>query len=247
MSKKGIRISDLAFVCGMLSLIVFSHVVLSGYSADASPMSPVLMQGGGVSYNLQVNERATDLEYNARRMLLSLGSAQLSYAASTSSNRFADLHELLSAGYIQPNLTGGTMVSGYSVSFYLPSGKRGFTLTAESQDFTLRSFLMTENQRVVLLTPAVLSDPTEAWETVRAMESELYYTEGSYKYLQSLMLLNYDPPLQVRINAEKSNYILSSLVVADDGFYAVDDSLIYFSSFMSYMIGDTRSLEEFDY
>jgi len=245
MDKRAFSFSDVTIACGLISLIVFAHVALTGRSASAAPTSPLLMQGEGVSYEMQVNENATNLEYNARNTLSMLGSAQMSYAASTSSGRYGELSELLSAGLLQPNQTGGTMVSGYSISFYLPPGRHGFTMTADAVDLTLRSFLLTENQKVVLLTPSVESDPNESWKTVRLMESELYGSEGRYDFLHGIPLINYDPPLQVRMNSERTNYVINAFIVGEDGMYTVDDSLIYSSAFMSYMIGDTRVIEEF--
>ena len=242
MRTKVFKTTDLAVLCALIALIVFGHAAMSGRTAHAAPSASLLMQGAGVSYELQINEHATDLEYNARDTLAMLGSAQMAYAANTSSGKYAEIDQLLRAGYLQPNQSGRTMVSGYSISFYLPGGRRGFSLIAESHDFSLRSFLISENQEVILLTPSVLGDPNSSWETVRAMESELQYTEGRFDFLHGLQLLNYDPPLQVRLNAERTQYLLCSFKTDENDLFDIDDSIIYMSSLRSYMIGDTREV-----
>lgn len=238
-------ISDVAIICGLFGLVVFGHFTLAGNRANATGLYPLLMQGQGASYGITVNEQASNMEENARLALRQLGSAQLAYASGESGHgRYAWLHELHQSGYLPPNLTGRTITTGYSITFYLPQGKRGFTLIAEPLDFDYRPFMLTENQGIVLLTPSVMADPTESWQTVRTMESEVRNESGRFDYFQGLQFLNYDPPLQVRLNVEQTRYSLHSFLEGEESGWVLDDSLIYSDVFASYMIGDIRPPEE---
>jgi hypothetical protein len=238
----GLHLTDGAIVCGLIALIVFAHLTLSDRPASATGLRPLLLQGEGMSYGITVNENAGQTEYNARYALLQIGSAEAAYASSHSSGQFAWLHELHSSGYIPPNQTGRTIITGYSIAFYLPQGKHGFTLIAEPLDFAYRPFMLTENQEVVLLTPSVQSDPTESWETVRTMESEARQDGGLYDYFAGLQLFNYNPPLQVRLDIDRARYVLHSFIELDSG-YKLDESLVYYEPYVSYMVGDTRPVE----
>jgi len=237
-------ISDTAIFCGLLALIVFGHFSMAGSRANASGLYPLLLQGAGAVYGITVNERASDVEENARLALRQLGSAEMAYASGeSSSGRFAWLHELHQAGLLPPNLTGRTITTGYSITFYLPQGKRGYTLIAEPLEYDFRSFMLTENQQIVLLTPSVMTDPTEGWQTVRAMESEVRNDTGRLDYFRGLEFFNYDPPLQVRLNVEQSRYTLHRFIENEDTGWLIDDSLVYADTFASYMVGDTRPPE----
>ncbi len=244
---KSISKTDIAIFCGIAALILFGHTLLVSGPANASGLAPLLMQGAGFSYMPIVNQNASQLEYNARDMLYTLGSAQLSYATNVTNGKFAELQELKNIGYLQPNVTGGLLVGEYSITFYMPRNKRGFTLVAEPDNFDLRAFMITENQDVVLITPTVLPDPTEAWGTVRAMESEALHNTNRYDYFLGMQLLSYDPPLQIRLNAERTSYSLHSLLEGGQYGFTLDESLVYIDSFASYLAGDTREFESDSY
>ncbi len=241
------RIPDISLICGLIALIVFGHVsLLQKNAAHAGNQANLKLQGAGFScysYSVQVNEQSMALEYNARRKLYELGAAQASYSSYVTNGKYAWLQELVTTGYLRPNDSGATLIPRYSITCYLTSGRRGFTLVAEPQDFDLRSFMLTENQQVVLLTPTVEGDPNEDWESVRRMETEFAYEKGYYDYLDALQLLSYDPPLQVRINRERDRYVIHRLREHPEAGYVVDDSLMYSLVFASYMIGDTREFE----
>ena len=245
--KERLRTSDIAIFCGIAALILFGHSVIADRSANAAGLTPLLMQGSGISYLPVVNENASQLEFNAREMLYTIGSAQLSYATNVANGRYAELQELKNIGYLQPNVTGGLLVGSYSITFYLPQNKHGFTLVAEPDTLDLRPFMITENQDVVLLTPSIMTDPTEAWETVRAMESEMLYDTNRYGFFNGLQLLNYDPPLQVRLNAEQTSYALHSFSEGGTYGFTLDESIVYIDSFASYLAGDTRDFEDVSY
>jgi len=243
-----LRFSDVSIFCGLIALIVFGHATMWRRPAHAGALSPLMLQGTGaayMSYAAPVNERATALEYNARWALLELGAAESGYASSRPDASYAYLQELVTAGYLQPNQTGRSLASSYSITFYINSSRQGFTLVAEPLDIDLRPFMLTENQQVVLLTPSVYGDPNEAWATVRQMENSLLYDKGRYDFLNSLQLIGYDPPLQVRLNRERTSYALHSLIADPEGEFYVDDSLIYIGNFASYMLGDIRQLEDY--
>lgn len=233
--------SDIPIFLGILALIVFGHACFNYNPAQAAGFTRLLLQGAGAGYMVDSsNDRATDLEYNARRVLAQLGSAQISYSLDHGDDTYAWLHNLIREGYLAPNESGGTLVNSYSITFYLPSARGGFTLVAESRNLDLRSFLITENQDVVPLTPTVIENPNDDWATVRAMEETLYYDYGGYDYLNSLFLYSYNPPLGLRLNLEKTGYILFAYKEEDE-ILVPDDELIYIDNLSSFMIGDTRS------
>ena len=79
------KLSDLTILFGLIARILFSHIATSPPPASASVVNPLRMQGAGPGYAPLINERATELEYEARYALYELGAAQVSYAGSTSS------------------------------------------------------------------------------------------------------------------------------------------------------------------
>ncbi len=235
-----LRPSDISIFIGLVALLVFCHMAISDRPASAGVVNPLLMQGAGSSYfGLEINERATELEINARNKLYELGSAQLAYSRSTHSGNFAHFQELISNGYIQPNMTGRTLTSDYSISFFFPERKRGFTLIAQPMKIDLRAFMITENMEVILMTPSIDSDPNESWATVRAMESELKSTEGRFSFLKGFQLLEYEPPLQIRLDADRKEFVLVSFD-SDEYGLKLDDTMVFSSSMSDYLIGDTR-------
>ena len=127
------KLSDIAIVGGIIALIIFAFLTRLDSPARGTSVPVLFMQGGGVSYGAAVNDRATELEYACRDKLYELGGAEAGYAQYVASGKYAYLDELIYQGYLTPNVSGGTLVSGYSISFYLPPGKRGFTLVAEGQ------------------------------------------------------------------------------------------------------------------
>jgi hypothetical protein len=150
------------------------------------------------------------------------------------------LHNLVRDGYLAPNKSGGTLVNSYSITFYLPSARDGFTLIAEPDSLDLRSFMIDENLDVVPVTPSVLEDPNSDWMTIRAMEDTLHGDYGSYDYLNSFLLFSYNPPLGLRLNLEKTSYIIFAFKEEDE-VLSPDDTLVYVDNLSSYMIGDTRA------
>ncbi len=239
MTRTKPRYTDIAIFCALVGMIVFGHLTLGGGTAHAS----LLMQGAGLSYTQPVNERATDLEYNAREALASLGAAEYSYSTNRTAGQYAYLQDLVRSGYLQPNQTGKSLAASYSITFYLPSGHQGFTLVAEPLQNDLRPFMISDNRQVVLITPSVQGDPNQDWASVRETENEIYWSSGLYEYLNGFKLLSYDPPLQVRLNREGTSYVLVPFSKNREGMYIPDDSLVYIASFAGYMIGDTRQIE----
>lgn len=239
MGPKNIN-KDIPIFLGILALIIFGHACFNYNPALARGLPQLLLQGNGGGYASEpVNERATDLEYNARRMLYQLGSAEAGYSEYYNKGTYAWIQNLVNDGYLQPNDSGATLVNSYSMTFYLSDGHLGFTIVAESNDFDLRSFLIDENQLVVPITPVVMEDPDESWTFIRELESTLYYDYGGYDYLNSLLLLNYDPPLGLRLNRERTGYLLFEFAEADE-VLVPNDELHYISNLTSYMLGDTR-------
>ena len=233
--------SDTAIFGGILALIIFAHACFSYCPAHASGITHLLLQGNGGGYAvLPQNDQATDLEYNARRMLAQLGAAQAGYAIDHGDETYAWLHSLTREGYLAPHASGRTLVNSYSITFYLPSARGGFTIIAEPRSFDLRSFMITENMNVTPLSPTVIENPDDDWATVRAMEDTLLYDYGGYDYLNSFLLYSYDPPLGLRLNREKTSYVLFAYK-EEDGLLVPDDELVYIDNLSSYMIGDTRN------
>lgn len=236
-------ITDISIISGLLALIIFGHLTMWRGSAQAGSFPTLQLQGTGsayASYSEPVNERLGEFERNVREMLYDLGAAEYSYAASRPEGRYGYLDELVQHGYMMPNQTGSTLVANYSISFYLPGGRRGFTLVAEPESLDLRSYMLTENQQVVLITPTVMDDPSEDWETVRNMMGNFMEERGYYDYLGPMQLLSYTPPLQIRLNRERTAYIIHQLMENPEAGFIPDEELVYISSYASYMYGDTR-------
>ena len=241
--NKNLTLPDVTIYCGLLALVIFSLICISKQPASASVLHPLLLQGGGMAYGQPVDENVGPLESNARMVLYELGSAEASYSSRHSRGEYTFLQDLMYTGLVLPNNTGSTLAQNYSITFYLPPGRRGFTLIAEPKQNNLRPFMITENQDVVLLTPSVMNDPTEDWAEVRDIELNNLCETGRYNYISSLQLINYDPILDVRLNREMTRYVIHSLINDPTGRYFLDDSLVYVDAFAAYMIGDTRNLE----
>lgn len=243
-------ISDISIISGLLALIVFGHLSMWRSAACAGGFPSLQLQGTGSSYASYfepVDERLSQFESNVQNMLYELGAAEYSYAASRPEGKYGYLNDLAHYGYVMPNQTGRTLVSNYSITFYLPSGRRGFTLIAEPESVELRSFMITENQVAVLMTPTVLGDPSEDWESVRAMMGSYLQERGYYDYLAPMQLLSYTPPLQIRLNRERTRYVIHQLKENPDVGFIPDEELVYISTYASYMYGDTRLYESGSY
>ena len=232
-----LRLSDIAVLSGFGALVVFCILTQVPASASGTPFGGLIFQGTGSLYSVPVNDRATLLEYACRDRLYELGSAQAGYAMYISNGSYAYLDDLIVEGYLQPNVSGRSLCSGYSISFFLPPAKRGFTLVAEPTDFDLRAFMITENLRIVTLTPSVDDDPNRDWTDVRELESDRLYAYGSYRFLSTEELISFDTPLQIRLNREVTNYALVSYHEDEQGNWVPDDSLVYFSGMSAYLRG----------
>jgi len=242
--KSKLSYSDIAIFSGIIALVIFAHFCVAGSPARASGHRPLLLQGGGMTYAEPVNNRLSELEFNARTTLSYLGQAQQSYASSHADWRYVWLQDLVNSGYLQPNATGRTLTASYSITFYIPPDQSGFSLIAEPLELDLRSWMITENQDVLLLTPSVMDDPDENWAEVRSMQLDNLYEYGHYEYINTLMLWSYTPVLQCRYNRELTSYLLTALTEDYMRGFIPDDSLIYISSYASYLVGDVRDIED---
>ncbi len=243
--RMNLRTSEITIIAGALALIVFCCLSTIERPAYGAPLGRLLRQSNGIAYTVPVNERLTLLEYSCRSTLLQLGAAEAGYSSYVTRGKYAYLHELKLEGYLQPNMTGRTLTSDYSITFFLPPGKRGFTLVAEPTDFRLRGFMLTENQRVIPLTPSIEDDPNEDWAEVRELLLDSLYKFGRYESPSTVSLLMRDTLLQVRLNLERTEYALLSLIENPESGFLPDDSFLYITPFGGYVRGDTRELEEF--
>lgn len=234
--------SDLQILLGIFALIIFGHACFNYSPVKAAGLTHLLLQGNGEGGYavMPSNGQATDLEYNARRTLSQLGSAQASYSANYGADTYGWLQNLVRDGYLSPNESGATLVNSYSITFYLPSERQGFTIIAEPKSFDVRPFMITENMNVVPLSPAIIENPDDDWATVRAMEDTLLYDYGGYDYLSSFLLDNYNPPLGLRLNREKTSYMLFAFNEVDEALLP-NDELVYIDNLSAFMNGDTRS------
>jgi len=238
-----IKQSDLTLACGIVAMLLLGHVITAQYPARADETGSLHKQGAGVAYGEGANERLSQMESQARSVLKQLGSAESSYASTHTPGQYAHFRDLVRGGYLMPNAAGGNLTPGYSVTFYLPPAKRGFTLLAEPTDLQLRPLLLDENQLVVVLTPTIDGDPDEGWATIRERMETSRTRYGYYMPPFSLELAAHNPPLEVRINWEATNYILQALAGSASRGYVPDDSLIYSSFLNTYLIGDVRELQ----
>lgn len=229
---------DISIACGIIALLVFAHISMSGGSANASPAGRLLMQGTGVAYGgLPVDERLGAMEDQARKMLMQLGASQISYSSSHPRGCYAYLHDLMLAGELQPNASGRTLVNGYSIGFYLPQAKTGFTLLASPTQLQLRPLMLDENQEVVTLTPTIEGDPDRGWANIRERLRASLYQYGYYMHPMTLETIAHDPPLQARINWSGTEYVLVSLRESPESGFTPDPSLIFSSFLNTYLVG----------
>ena len=232
-------ICDFSIISGVIALVLFAHLANLKTPARSAPLGRLLAQGAGMAYGLQVDEQVGQMESQARSVLESLGTSQMSYASAKTSGRYGYLHDLVLAGYLQPNATGVSLSPGYSITFYLPPTKRGFTLIAHPRNIDLRPLLIDENMRVTVLTPTLEEDPDPTWAWARESLKNSYINYGFYDFPNPLEMWKHEPPLQVRLNWEHSDYVLLSLTEKGEKWVA-DDSLLYVDAFNSYMLGDVR-------
>jgi len=232
--------SDFPIFFGILALIIFGHACFNYSPAKAAGITHLLLQGNGTGYAVMPsNDQATDLEYNARRTLAQLGTAQASYSSQSIVQKYAWLQNLIRGGYLAPNESGATLVHNYSITFYLSKEREGFTIIAEPKSFDLRPFMITENMNVVPLSPSITENPNDDWATVRAMEDTYLYDYGGYDYLSPFLLNNYNPPLGLRLNRERTSYVLFAYD-EDVETPMPNDELVYIDNLSSFMNGDTR-------
>lgn len=198
------------------------------------------MQGAGAAYGLQVDEKVGQMEENARAVLMDLGNSQMSYARKNPSGKYGYFTDLVLAGYLQPNATTTSVAAGYSIVFYLPPKKLGFTMIAEPVDIRLRPILLDENMQVVPLIPTLDQDPDPEWLKIRDSMLQSYINYRYYQFPYSIQLMSHKPPLQVRINQNHKNYILFALREDPTKGMMPDNSMIWMSSLNSYFVGDTR-------
>lgn len=228
---------------GLVALMAFGYLAAIRKPARANALRPLLLQSSGTTYGEPVNERLTPIEQGCRRVLAQIGVAELDYAAENQADVYGYLQDLVLDGYVQPNATGRSFAPSYSITFYLSPARRGFTLIAEPQIAELRPLMLTENQRVVPLTPTIEGDPNDDWQTVRESQWDRFFTQGYYDFITTAELLQYDTNLQLRLNRERTEYVLLTLEETEPGLWAPDDSFLYVSAFASYMLGDTREFE----
>jgi hypothetical protein len=223
---------DLTLFCLLIALVAFGHIAAYRAWAGAGTGGQLQQQGAGMSYGEPVNERIGALESQARKALHDLGSAESSYASGQATGRYAHLHDLRLAGLLQPNATGKTLVSGYSVTFLLSSTCKGFTLLAEPTDLTLRPMMVDETQNFFLLTPSVSDDPDAGWTQARDRLRQSLLSYGYYMFPISYELSAHDPPLQVRLDWPNADYLLFGLKGVRP-----DPSMIYSSYLNTYLTG----------
>jgi hypothetical protein len=228
---------DFPIICGIIALLIFGHIATNHSGAHASGVGQLLMQGAGTGYGEPVNEQLGSSEQQAISALLQLGGAQMSYSSEKTHGKNGYLSNLVLAGYLVPNATSVSMAQGYSIAFYLPSNKAGFTIIAEPTDYNLRPFMIDENQAVTLLTPIVGTDPDQGWADARTTMYSSISQYGYYQYPFTLALLGHTPPLQVRMNQGYSNYVLLSLQRTPGNALIANPNLIYNSFLNSYLNG----------
>jgi hypothetical protein len=135
------------------------------------------------------------------------------------------------------------MVNGYSIAFYLPATRTGFTVIAEPVNLELRPLMLTENQDVVVITPTIEQDPDQGWKNLREYLENNRYRDGRYQFPFFFETAAHDPPLQARLNHGQSNYVLLTLTGVPESGYHADDSLIFSSFLNTYLVGDLRDIE----
>ncbi|MFH1677119.1 MAG: hypothetical protein ABIC40_08850 [bacterium] len=237
---------EIITIIAIFGLIILGHVLTFNREARASGVSPLLLQSTGSaysSYGATPKDQLAPVENQCRDMLYQIGASEMGYAQYVSKGKFAYLHELKLAGYLQPNASGGTLVGNYSITFFLPPGRLGFTLFAEPLNFELTPMMIDENQNVVNLVPTNEGDPNEDWADLNGLEKGYYFTNGFYYYPPFPIMADYETPIQVRLNAEKSEYVIFQFLKTEaEGPMKrmPDDSLIYISRYLTYLVGDTR-------
>ena len=240
------KLKEILIIFAIFGLIIFGHVFTFNREARASGTNPLLLQSTGAaysSYGEEPKDQISPVENQCRDMLYQIGASEMGYAQYVSKGKFAYLQDLKLSGYLQPNASGGTLVGNYSISFYLPTGRHGFTLFAEPLDFELTPMMLDENQNVVTLVPTNEGDPNQDWADLNGLEKGYFFTNGLYYFPPFPVIADYETPLQVRLDAEKSAYVLLQLVNPEAGGAMQrmpDDSLIYISRYLTYMVGDIR-------
>jgi hypothetical protein len=234
---------DLPIIMGIVALLVFGHIMSLRASAGPGPTGPLHKQGAGSAYGPQPDERSGQLEYQARNALMEMGSSQMSYSRKVTSGHFGYFHDLLGAGYLLPNATPTSIVNGYSIAFYLPATRSGFTIIAEPSNLELRPLMITENENVIVLTPTIEQDPDQGWKDLRDFLEENRSSYGRYQFPFYFQTAAHDPPLQARLNHGQSNYVLLTLTGVPESGYHADDSLIFSSYFNTYLVGDLRYIQ----
>ena len=237
------RVSELAVLSGVMAVLVFFYLAGLSVGAQTSEEDTLSEEGAGVAYGFDVDQRINQLEESCRQTLHMLGQAEVSYASKFSERNFAFLHELIGSGFLEPNISGRTLTADYSIAFYLPANRRGFTLLAEPVNIELRPFLFDENFQVTYLTTSIDGDPSDDWTSIRERQTDYFWDNGRFREFNPIDMAGHDSPLQVRLNREKTSYIIIRMRSNDFFGQIPDDSLLYSYTFRSYLIGDLR--EEF--
>lgn len=232
--------NDLIIIAGLFCALVIFNLAGAGALASAKPDKVLHKQGTGSSYGISVDQRISMLESNCRDMLVYLAEAQSEHAKADLAGRYGWLQQLISDGYLEPNKTGKTLVNEYSITFFLNEKSDGFTLVAEPMNFDLRPYLITENKKVVPLTSSIEDDPTDEWKKSRTGMNDHFWGYGVFDYPITMPGAPNPENLQVRINREKTSYVIHKMKKTGNEKARPDESFLYSYDFRAYLYGDLR-------
>ncbi|HEX9745674.1 MAG TPA: hypothetical protein VGB30_09625 [bacterium] len=238
-----VRNFDISLLAGVLALVVFFHIASVGNRVRAEEHDSLYKQGGGSAYGIFPDQRLTPLEETCRSALMMVGQAEYSYSSHRQSRQYAYLQELVKDGYLTANTTGRSLAGEYSISFYLPVGRDGFTLIAEPMNYELRPLMLNESWEITSLTTSIDGDPSDDWGSVREKETDYYWENGFFKPFGMFELGQIREDLQVRVNHEQSGYLIHRMITDNLKGRYPDNSMFYLYGYRSYIIGDTREFE----